>query len=135
MFRLRVFFIVSAEVMTSINAASTPAFLRAAAVLGVITPVCTKTVKPSSLFTFSMASANSSRGTEPSVRHPPLTRQPTAPFCLSFAHTSNNSEGESAGCMVSRTLPPQCLQFSAQRVPVTEIVGKLDGKEQKNFVL
>jgi hypothetical protein len=32
--------------------------------------------------------------------------------------------------MVSKTLPPQCLQLSAQLLPVTDIVGKLVGEEQ-----
>jgi hypothetical protein len=76
-----------------------------------------------------------SKGTEPSGRHPPLIRQPLAPSSLSLTHKSKSSSGKRAGCMVSNTLPPQCLQLRAQEVPVTDTVGKSLIDEQKCFVL
>ena len=110
--------------MTSINAASTPAFASASAVAESIIPVCTITVNPNSRLIFSRTGMNCLRGTEPSGRHPPLTRHPKAPFCFNFEPSSRSFSGVLAGCMVSRTLLPQCLQLSAQSLPVTDIVGK-----------
>jgi hypothetical protein len=60
---------------------------------------------------------------------------PWAPFFLNSNPNSSISFGEVALCMVSRTLPPQCLQFKAQVLPVTDIVGKALVEEQKCFVL
>ena len=76
---------VASEPMTSINAASTPARLSAAAAEASIMPVWTKTVKPSSRLIFLMAGMNGLRGTVPFGVHPPLMRQPEAPCCLSVA--------------------------------------------------
>ena len=95
-----------------------------------IIPVCTITVKPNSCLIFSRVGMNCLSGTEPFGRHPPLTRQPKAPFCFNFAPSSKSFSGVLAGCMVSRILPSQCLQLSAQFLPVTDIVGKRVGDER-----
>jgi len=73
---------------------------------------------------------NLPKGTEPSGRHPPLIRQPKAPSRLICAQILNNLSGVVAEYIVSKTFPPQCLQFNAQPVPVTEIVGNSLGEEQ-----
>jgi hypothetical protein len=63
-------------------------------------------------------------GTDPSGKHPPLIKHPKAPLRLIFFASANSVLGFVAGCIVCRTLPSQCLQLSAQEVPVMEIVGK-----------
>ena len=115
--------IVSFEPIMSINAASTPAFLSCFAVSNLIIPEWTRTVKPKSCLIRAIAGMNFSSGTAPLGKHPPLIRQPKAPFSLSVAQCARSFSGVSAGCMVSRTFPPQCLQLSAQPLPVTDIVG------------
>ena len=114
----------------SISAASTPAFLSASAVKSSIMPVCTMTVRPSSCLIFAMACVKRPIGTEPFGRQPPLMRQPKAPSCFSAEHVAKSVSGVLAGCMVWRSLPPQCLQFNAQFLPVTDIVGNWLGLEQ-----
>lgn len=113
----------------SIKAASTSASLSCCAVFLLSMPVWTSTVKPKSCFIFAMAGMNCSSGTEPSGEHPPLMRQPKAPFCLSSVQSSMSFCGVLAGCMVSRTFPSQCLQFNAQPLPVMETVGNSVGLE------
>ncbi len=113
------------------RAASTPASLNLFAIESSTTPVCTTMVSPVSRFTSAMASTNLSRGTEPSGKHPPLIRQPTAPFLLSLAQRQIRSSGVVAGIIVFSTFPPQCLHLKAQEEPVTEIDGKAAGDEQK----
>lgn len=114
----------------SIKAASTPASLSCCAVSDLIMPVWTRTVKPKSRFICAMAGMNCSSGTEPSGEHPPLMRQPNAPFCLSSVQSSMSFCGVFAGCMVSRTFPSQCLQFSVHPLPVMETVGNSVGLER-----
>jgi len=114
----------------SISAASTLARFSATAASESIMPVWTKTVKPNSRLIFSMAGMKGLRGTEPSGVHPPLIRQPKAPCCFSVAASAKSFSGVVAGCMVCRTLPPQCLQLSAHAVPVTDTVGKCVGEER-----
>ena len=113
----------------SINAASTPAFLSASAVAASTMPVCTLTVKSNSCLIFSITGVNCLSGTEPFGMHPPLMRMPKAPFCFSFELVSKSFSGVSAGCMVLRILPSQCLQFSVQPLPVMDIVGNWFGLE------
>jgi hypothetical protein len=50
-------------------------------------------------------------------------------------HNAKSFSGVFAGCMVSRTFPPQCLQFNAQPFPVIDTVGKSVGELQKLAVL
>lgn len=76
-----------------------------------------------------------SRGTEPSGRHPPLMRQPAAPFSFSFVQTLKSSSGLGAETIVSNTLPLQCWHFRAQEEPVIEIEGKESCDEWKYLFL
>src|SRR3990170_3035550 len=126
---------VSSEPIISIKAASTPAAASCPANSASITPVCTTTVKPSVFLTSAIASTNRSKGTEPSGRQPPLIRQPKPPFALTSLHTSTKRSGVTAGNIVSKTLPPQCLHFNAQKEPVTDTEGNAAGDEQKRSAL
>ncbi len=119
----------------SIRAASTPASFNLLAVERSMTPVCAAIVSPSSLLILAIASTNLLMGTDPSGKHPPLMRQPTAPRFFSFAQRLKSFFGVRAGDMVSRTFPLQCLHSRAQEEPVIEIDGKAVGEEQKYLVL
>src|SRR4030067_1870541 len=107
------------------------AFFKALAMLGSTIPECTKTVRPVSFFILPIACVKPLRGTDPSGKHPPLTKHPLAPAVLRRSHNSTSSFGVVAGYIVSRTTPPQCLHFIAQFLPVTEIVGKSEIDELK----
>jgi hypothetical protein len=73
---------------------------------------------------------NRSSGTDPSGWHPPLTKHPKAPFRLSLNAIAKSFFGVSAACIVSKIFPPQCLQLTAQVLPVTEIVENRFGDER-----
>ena len=64
------------------------------------------------------------RGTEPLGVQPPLMRHPMPSWLLIVFAASKSFSGVSVGCIVSKSFPPQCLQFNAQLFPVTENVGK-----------
>jgi hypothetical protein len=78
-----------------------------------------------------IASTNPPIGTEPSGRQPPLIRQPTAPFALIFLHVLTKVWGDVAGIIVSKSFPPQWLQFNEQELPVIEIEGKAFREDRK----
>ena len=121
--------IVSFEPMMSMSTASTFAVLSCFAVSALIIPEWIRTVKPRSRLICAIVGMNFSSGTAPFGRHPPLIKQPNAPFSLSAVQWARSFLGVFAGCMVSRTFPPQCLQFSAQPFPVMDIVGKSVGDD------